>query len=83
MNTARRALDRWVGHSWGGVLIRGFAARYPDKVVGLVFLDATDCDANLEDLRAIFVRAGGTQEMLQQLVEFRRAAFAQQRTMCG
>lgn len=31
-----------VGHSWGGVLIQFFAARYPDEVVGMVYLDPTD-----------------------------------------
>ncbi|MGY0499335.1 alpha/beta fold hydrolase [Nocardia sp. FBN12] len=30
-----------VGHSWGGVLIRLFAARHPDRVAALVLVDAT------------------------------------------
>lgn len=29
-----------VGHSYGGLLIRHFAHRYPDRVAGLVFVDA-------------------------------------------
>ena len=28
-----------VGHSYGGFLIRSFAARYPDQVAGMVFVD--------------------------------------------
>ncbi|HEU5034836.1 MAG TPA: alpha/beta hydrolase [Mycobacteriales bacterium] len=30
-----------VGHSWGGPIIRLFADRYPTRVAGLVFVDAT------------------------------------------
>ena len=30
-----------VGHSYGGVISREFAARYPAEVVGMVFIDAT------------------------------------------
>ncbi|HEY8547052.1 MAG TPA: alpha/beta hydrolase [Acidimicrobiales bacterium] len=35
-----------VGHSWGGPIVRGAAARRPDLVAGLVLVDATDelCD---------------------------------------
>jgi len=30
-----------VGHSWGGPIIRVFADRYPDRVAGMVFVDAS------------------------------------------
>ncbi|WP_189154657.1 alpha/beta fold hydrolase [Lentzea pudingi] len=30
-----------VGHSWGGPIIRVFADRYPERVAGMVFVDAT------------------------------------------
>jgi pimeloyl-ACP methyl ester carboxylesterase len=30
-----------VGHSWGGPIIRLFAARHPERIAGLVFVDAT------------------------------------------
>ncbi|HEY3562369.1 MAG TPA: alpha/beta hydrolase [Kribbella sp.] len=30
-----------VGHSWGGPILRQFAARHPERVAGLVFVDAT------------------------------------------
>jgi pimeloyl-ACP methyl ester carboxylesterase len=35
-----------VGHSWGGPIVRGAAARVPDRIAGLVLVDATDegCD---------------------------------------
>jgi pimeloyl-ACP methyl ester carboxylesterase len=31
-----------VGHSFGGLYVRAFAARYPNQTAGLVLLDATD-----------------------------------------
>src|SRR2546421_8103978 len=30
-----------VGHSFGGLYVRAFAARYPDQTAGVVLLDAT------------------------------------------
>ncbi|MFD5226869.1 alpha/beta fold hydrolase [Microbacterium sp. NPDC058342] len=30
-----------VGHSWGGPIIRSFAGRHPERVAGMVFVDAT------------------------------------------
>jgi pimeloyl-ACP methyl ester carboxylesterase len=44
-----------VGHSWGGPLIRMFAALYPDEVAGLVYVDPTDLrtgESGLAYLRA-------------------------------
>ncbi|WP_157537725.1 alpha/beta fold hydrolase [Nocardioides sp. Root190] len=34
-----------VGHSWGGPILRCFADRHPDRVAGLVFVDATLAEA--------------------------------------
>jgi pimeloyl-ACP methyl ester carboxylesterase len=42
-----------VGASWGGVFIRGFAAQYPQEVVGLVFLDVTDYERTCDELKAV------------------------------
>ena len=33
-----------VGHSWGGPILRLFADRHPERVAGLVFVDATLCE---------------------------------------
>jgi pimeloyl-ACP methyl ester carboxylesterase len=51
-----------VGHSWGGPLIRMFAALYPNDVAGMVYLDPTDLhtrDQEIEHLRAIGYSAAG------------------------
>ena len=45
-----------VGHSWGGPLIRMFAALYPGEVAGMIYLDPTDLHSRaqeIEHLRAI------------------------------
>jgi pimeloyl-ACP methyl ester carboxylesterase len=39
-----------VGHSWGGPLIRMFAALYPHDVAGLVYVDPTDFRSREQDL---------------------------------
>jgi pimeloyl-ACP methyl ester carboxylesterase len=36
-----------VGHSYGGFLIRSFAARHPEQVAGMVFVDPSDEGFNL------------------------------------
>jgi pimeloyl-ACP methyl ester carboxylesterase len=33
-----------VGHSWGGPMILSYAGRYPDEVVGMVYLDPSEPD---------------------------------------
>jgi pimeloyl-ACP methyl ester carboxylesterase len=42
-----------VGHSWGGVLIRGFAHTYPSDVGGLVYLDVPDFESTREEKAAV------------------------------
>jgi pimeloyl-ACP methyl ester carboxylesterase len=42
-----------VGHSWGGVYIRGFTSLYPKEVVGLVYLDVTDFERTAEELDTV------------------------------
>lgn len=37
-----------VGHSYGGFLIRSYAARHPGQVAGMVFVDPSDEHQNLE-----------------------------------
>ena len=42
-----------VGHSLGGVIIRGFASQYPSETAGLVYLDAPDFEATREQRAAV------------------------------
>jgi pimeloyl-ACP methyl ester carboxylesterase len=42
-----------VGHSWGGVFIRGFASLYSKDVAGLVFLDVSDYERTAEELATV------------------------------
>ena len=46
-----------VGHSWGGLLIRVFAAVYPADVAGLVYVDSTD--PRSPEQNAAYLRASG------------------------
>jgi pimeloyl-ACP methyl ester carboxylesterase len=51
-----------VGHSWGGPLIRMFAALYPGEVAGMIYLDPTDLhsrEQEIEYLQAIGYTAKG------------------------
>ena len=51
-----------VGHSWGGPLIRMFAALYPGEIAGMIYLDPTDLHSRDEEiayLRAIGYTAAG------------------------
>jgi pimeloyl-ACP methyl ester carboxylesterase len=47
-----------VGHSMGGPAIRLFAARHPDEVVGLVYVDPTDFTQTVADQDAIWREIG-------------------------
>jgi pimeloyl-ACP methyl ester carboxylesterase len=60
-----------VGHSWGGLLIRMFAALYPSEVAGLVYVDSTDPRSPEQD--AAYLRASGyTDEGIREFIEKRR-----------
>jgi pimeloyl-ACP methyl ester carboxylesterase len=69
-----------VGHSWGGLLIRMFAAMYPEKVTGLVYVDPTDprsFEQNLAYLEASGYSAEGARDFLarkrEQMAQFVRS----------
>ena len=71
-----------VGHSWGGLLIRMFAAIYPGEVAGMVYVDSTDPRSPEQD--AAYLRASGyTDAGILEFMERRRqqmAAFIAART---
>ena len=50
-----------VGHSWGGALVRFFAASYPRDVAGMLSLDPTDITLTRGDMLALFTSIGGTE----------------------
>jgi pimeloyl-ACP methyl ester carboxylesterase len=47
-----------VGHSWGGVLSKYFAAMVPDEVAGMLLIDPTDLTRSRADNIAIFESIG-------------------------
>ena len=71
-----------VGHSWGGLLIRMFAALYPNDVAGLVYVDSTD--PRSPEQNATYLRASGyTDEGIVEFMRRRReemSAFVASRT---
>ncbi len=42
-----------VGHSWGGIIVRGYAHSHPTEVVGLVYLDVPDFESTREEKAAV------------------------------
>ena len=42
-----------VGHSMGGVFIRGFASMYPGETAGMVYLDVPDFESTREERAAV------------------------------
>ena len=44
----RLGFEKWavLGHSFGGLYVRTYAARYPDEVAGLVLVDSTAANTN-------------------------------------
>lgn len=63
-----------VGHSWGGPLIRMFAARYPKDVAGLVFVDPTDMRTEAQAL-AFYEARGHARADVPALRQKRRERF--------
>jgi len=71
-----------VGHSWGGPLIRMFAALYPKDVAGLVYVDSTAVRSeqqHLEYLRAIGHTAEGARREIDRSRE-QMESFVRSRT---
>ena len=59
-----------VGHSWGGLLIRMYAAIYPADVGGLVYVDPTDPRSEAQDL-AYLRDSGYTADGARQFIDKR------------
>jgi pimeloyl-ACP methyl ester carboxylesterase len=56
-----------VGHSWGGPLIRMFAALFPQDVAGMVYVDPTDLRTREQDVEYLlasgYTRDGALQDI--------------------
>jgi pimeloyl-ACP methyl ester carboxylesterase len=52
-----------VGHSYGGVLIRGFANAYPTEVVGLAYIEAPDFEATRQEKAAVLPESMRTEAL--------------------
>ena len=64
-----------VGHSFGGVFVRAFAADYPDEVVGMVLVDSShenqlqQAPLEIEEISKLQVEAGLTNLRINQIAE--------------
>ena len=64
-----------VGHSWGGPIINRFAARYPNEIAALVYIDPTDFTQTMADMIALWEKAGVNyrdEEFVKQMEEMPR-----------
>lgn len=57
-----------VGHSLGGVYIRGFAGFYPNEISGLVFIDPADFTETKNDWNAIFRTMGVPEKKIDEML---------------
>jgi len=60
-----------VGHSLGGLYVRGFAGYYPGDVAGLVFVDPADFTETRDDWNAIFKKLGLTDKRIDEMLQDR------------
>lgn len=57
-----------VGHSMGGVYIRGYAGYYPKDIAGLVFVDPADFTETKNDWNNIFRKLGLPEQQIEQML---------------
>lgn len=57
-----------VGHSLGGVYVRGFSGFYPDEVAGLVFIDPADFTETKNDWNNIFRTMGVPEKKIDEML---------------
>jgi pimeloyl-ACP methyl ester carboxylesterase len=57
-----------VGHSLGGVYIRGFAGFYPEEISGLVFIDPADFMETKNDWNDIFRKMGVPEKKIDEML---------------
>nr|WP_295925999.1 alpha/beta hydrolase [uncultured Dyadobacter sp.] len=57
-----------VGHSMGGLYIRGFAGFYPGDIAGMVFLDPADFTESKENWNDIFRKLGVPEKRIDEML---------------
>ncbi len=72
-----------VGISWGGPLIRMFAARYPTEVAGLVYLDPTDLRTRAQEMAYLLATGYTPEGASEQFRRYRDEFAAYVRTFSG
>jgi pimeloyl-ACP methyl ester carboxylesterase len=65
-----------VGHSWGGVLVRYFAAANSEEVAGVLYIDPTDITLSPEEELAIFESIGADRSARDAFYEIQERAMA-------
>ena len=65
-----------VGHSLGGVYVRGFAGYYPDMVAGLVIIDPADFTENNDNKRDYYEVFGWDEKRVDAMLEELTAGLA-------
>lgn len=60
-----------VGHSLGGVYVRGFAGFYPNDIAGLVFIDPADFTETKNDWNNIFRTLGLPEKRIEEMLQNR------------
>lgn len=60
-----------VGHSLGGVYVRGFAGLYPDEISGLVFVDPADFTETKKDWNDIFRKMNIPERKIDEMLQNR------------
>lgn len=62
-----------VGHSLGGLYVRGFAIHYPERLAGLVIIDPADFTETRRSKRAYYTDLGLSEEKIDSVIsEFER-----------
>jgi pimeloyl-ACP methyl ester carboxylesterase len=65
-----------VGHSWGGALVRFFAAANSDEVVGVLYIDPTDITLSPAEEIAIFESIGADRSARDAFYQIQEQAMA-------
>ena len=60
-----------IGHSIGGVYVRGFAGLYPNEIQGLVFIDPADFTEKKDDWELLLSKVGVSEKRIDEMMHDR------------